>query len=61
MVKLDVHQELFGGVPDVGVHAEGAVVLHDVEDDRLGRKGVVTSEVQDDYGLGFPLQTRTKK
>ena len=61
MVELNVHQELFGGVPDVGVHAEGAVVLHDVEDDGLGRQGVVTPEVQDHYGLGFPLQKRTKK
>lgn len=61
MVELDVHQELFGRVPDVGVHAEGAIVLHDVENDGLGRKGVVTSEVQDDYGLGLPLQKRTKK
>ena len=59
MVELDVHQEFLPGVPDVGVHAEGAVVLHHVEHNGLGRQSVVRAEVQNHYGLCIPLQPGT--
>ena len=58
MVELDVHQELLPGVPDVGVHAEGAVVLHHVEHNGLGRQSVVRPEVQHHYRLCIPLRSQ---
>ena len=58
VVELDVHQELLPGVPDVGVHAEGAVVLHHVEHDSLRRQSVVLPEVQHHYRLCLPLHSQ---
>ena len=56
VMVLHIHQILLEGVPDVGVHAEGAVVLHDVEDDGLGRHVIVLPEVEHHYGLCVPLR-----
>ena len=35
MLELDVHHELLRIDPDVVLHVEGAVVVHDIEDDCL--------------------------
>ena len=58
MVELHIDEELLPGIPDVGVHAEGAIVLHDIEHDGLGGQKEVWPEVQHHYGLCILLHSQ---
>ena len=55
MLELYIHQVLLHIEPDVGLHIESAIVVHDIEDDCLGWQCIIFSELQDDNGLGIRL------